>query len=231
MPRPMLTEAAAAYALWAPSYPAQAHNPLMRAEERALLSLLPDALAGHSVLDVGCGSGRYLLHALARGARRLSGVDFSAPMLERANLEINSCRSGAEITLLQGDLMALPVADAWADVTLCGLVVGHVDDLQQALRELQRVTRSGGLVLCSDVHPVGHALGWVRDFKCGDQRYAVRHTPHLFSHWHAACAAAGLMIEAILQPMLDPHDIPVDAHFDRRALQIPVALVMKLRCV
>ncbi len=224
-------EAAAAYALWASSYPAHAHNPLMRAEERAMLSLLPGGLVGQRVLDVGCGSGRYLLQALSRGATRVSGVDFSPQMLQRASGEIDSWRSAAEITLVQGDLLALPIEDAWADVTLCGLVVGHVDDLPQALRELHRVTRAGGFVLCSDVHPIGHALGWVRDFKSGDLRYAVRHTQHHFSHWHAACAAAGLVIEAILEPMLDPHDIPHGARFDRLALEVPVALVMKLRRV
>ena len=61
-------EPAAAYALWASSYPAQAHNPLMRAEERAMLGLMQGGLAGQRVLDVGCGSGRYMLHALRGGA-------------------------------------------------------------------------------------------------------------------------------------------------------------------
>jgi malonyl-CoA O-methyltransferase len=228
MPRPKLMEAAAAYALWAQSYPAHAHNPLMRTEERAMLGLMPGGLQGQRVLDVGCGSGRYMLHALQCGATRVSGVDFSPQMLERADLEFDIYRGSAEIRLLQGDLLAIPVPDAWADVTLCGLVVGHVDNLQQALHELHRVTRPGGTVLCSDVHPIGHALGWVRDFKSGTRRYAVRHTQHLYSHWHSACVAVGLKIEQVLEPMLDPDDIPIGARFDRLALEVPVALVFKL---
>ena len=36
----------AAYALWADDYPPYAHNPLMQAEERAVLALLPDDLRG-----------------------------------------------------------------------------------------------------------------------------------------------------------------------------------------
>jgi len=74
----------AAYALWAASYPPHAHNPLMLAEERAMLALLPADLRGRRVLDAGCGSGRYLLHALRRNARRALGVDLSAEMLARA---------------------------------------------------------------------------------------------------------------------------------------------------
>jgi len=75
---------AAAYALWAASYPPHAHNPLMLAEERAMLALLPADLRGRAVLDAGCGSGRYLLHAHRRGARRVLGVDLSAEMLAQA---------------------------------------------------------------------------------------------------------------------------------------------------
>ena len=226
-----ILEPTEAYALWAPYYPAHAHNPLMQAEERAMLTLIPGELAGHSVLDAGCGSGRYLLHALRRGATRVTGVDLSPAMLDRARAELGACQQDGkvEVELLQGSLEALPLPDAWSTLTICGLVIGHLGSLEQALAELRRVTRPGGRVLCSDVHPIGHALGWQRDFKAGGERYAVRHTPHLFSHWHSACAALGLRIERVLEPMLDPADIPAGAHFDRKALEVPVALVFQLR--
>ena len=231
MSHPAMLSPVQAYALWASSYPARAHNPVMQAEERAMLQLLPTGLENYAVLDAGCGSGRYMVHALQRGAMRVSGVDLSPEMLERAESELSIRRIGMDVALMQGSLTALPVPDAWADLTICGLVIGHVEDLQQPLAELHRVTRPGGMVLCSDVHPIGHALGWSRDFKSGGQRYAVQHTQHLYSHWHATCAAVGLQIERVLEPMLDPSDIPADAHFDPMALQVPVALVFQLRRV
>ena len=226
-----ILEAAEAYALWAPAYPARAHNPLMQAEERAMLTLMPAELAGRRVLDAGCGSGRYLLHALRRGAGPVIGVDLSPQMLERARAELGAREpdAKAEVALLQGRLDALPLPDAWSNLTICGLVIGHLGNLQQSLAELRRVTRPDGRILCSDVHPIGHALGWLRDFKADGERYAVRHTQHLYSHWHAACAAQGLRIEQVLEPMLDPADIPAGAHFDRMALEVPVALVFQLR--
>lgn len=228
MTHPSMLEPVEAYALWASSYPAHAHNPVMQAEERAMLGLMPSGLQGQAVLDVGCGSGRYMLHALRRGAARVIGVDLSPQMLERAGMELATFQSDAEIDLVQGSLAALPVPDARANLTICGLVIGHLESLEQSLAELRRVTRPGGTLLCSDVHPIGHALGWVRDFKCGGQRYAVRHAQHLYSHWHAACATLGLRIEQVLEPMLDPIDIPDGAHFDRMALEVPVALVFQL---
>lgn len=229
MSRPPILLPAEAYALWAPSYPAHAHNPVMQAEERAMLGLMPSGLQGQAVLDVGCGSGRYMLHALRRGAARVIGVDLSSQMLERAGTELATFQPAAEVDLVQGSLTALPVPDARANLTICALVVGHLDNLEQSLAELCRVTRPGGTLLCSDVHPIGHALGWRRDFKAGDRHYAVRHTRHLYSDWHAACATLELRIEQVLEPMLDPADIPADAHFDRTALEVPVALVFQLR--
>lgn len=229
MSRPPVLTPLEAYALWAPSYPAHAHNPVMQAEERAMLGLMQASLQGQRVLDAGCGSGRYILHALQRGAAQVVGVDLSPEMLQRADAEVMKCRFDAEIALAQGSVTALPIPDTWADLTVCGLVIGHLEHLHEALRELHRVTKPGGILLCSDVHPIGPALGWQRDFKSGGQRYAIRHTQHLYSHWHAACSVLGWRIECVLEPMLDPLDIPAEAHFDRVALEVPVALVFQLR--
>ncbi|WP_448096391.1 class I SAM-dependent methyltransferase [Luteibacter yeojuensis] len=224
-----ILEPSAAYALWADSYPAYAHNPVMLAEERAMLGLLPSDLHGQSVVDAGCGSGRYVRHAVERGAARVRGIDLSPEMLERAAAALADTAVRTRVELGQGDLESLPLPPGEADITLCGLVIGHLARLEPALAELRRVTRPGGLILCSDVHPTGHALGWLRDFKHGGRRYAARHTPHLYSHWHAACSRLGLLIERVLEPMLDATDIPRDAHFDRVALDVPVALVFQLR--
>jgi len=223
-----ILEPADAYALWAPSYPACAHNPVMLAEERAMRSLLPQDLSGRNVLDAGCGTGRYLRYATQRGAARMLGVDLSRDMLLRADAELSTERRRASIELLQGSLDDLPVADGWADLSLCALAVGHLEQLEPVLAELCRATQPGGMLLCSDVHPIGHALGWLRDFKADGQRYAVRHTAHLYSQWHTACARLGLEIGNVLEPMLDPADIPPGAHFDRAALEVPVALVFQL---
>ena len=53
MSRPPILMPAEAYALWASSYPAHAHNPVMRAEERAMLDLMPSELQGQAVIDAG----------------------------------------------------------------------------------------------------------------------------------------------------------------------------------
>ncbi|KAB7769407.1 class I SAM-dependent methyltransferase [Xanthomonas maliensis] len=231
MSRTPVLDPAAAYALWADSYPPHAHNPLMMAEERAMLTLLPRQLRGLQVLDAGCGSGRYMQHALRRGAARVLGVDLSLPMLQRAQSELERDWPTRRFALQQGSLDALPLDAGVADITVSALVIGHLSRLQPTLAELARVTRVGGIVLCSDVHPVGATLGWERGFKAHGRRYAVRHTIHSNSQWRAACDAVGLMIEVQAEPMLDPADIPQGARFDPAALQLPVALVLRMRRV
>src|SRR5438270_9524174 len=72
----------AAYDLWADTYPAVAHNPLMRVEQEAVEPLLAKLHATRA-LDVGTGSGRYLPLLHATGARFVLGVDVSIAMLAR----------------------------------------------------------------------------------------------------------------------------------------------------
>jgi malonyl-CoA O-methyltransferase len=231
-----------AYALWAADYAPRAHNPLMQAEERAMLALLRADLRGYAVLDAGCGSGRYVLHTLQRGARCVVGLDLSAEMLAQAQgLGAGSWRVGEERRppdsqlptpnsyLIRGSIDAIPLRDRWANLTVCGLTIGHLRSLDAALAELCRVTRPGGAILCSDFHPIGQALGWRREFSVEGRRYAVRHTTHLYSRWQRACAALGLRIVNVLEPYLDPADIPPGAQFDPAALEVPVAIVFELR--
>jgi malonyl-CoA O-methyltransferase len=235
-----LLDPVAAYARWAASYPPHAHNPLMRAEERAMLSLLPTELRGRVVLDAGCGSGRYMLHSLRRGAQYVLGVDLSTEMLQRAAAELqmalsdwtpqHSPSAGAipAATLVKGSVAALPLPGRWADVTICALTVGHLPSLKSTLAELRRVTRPDGRILCSDFHPLAHARGARREFNAGGQRYAVRHTPHQIGDWRDACAALGLRIVRMLEPMLDPADVRGHGHVDGAALEAPVVLVLEL---
>jgi malonyl-CoA O-methyltransferase len=209
----------AGYALWAANYPPHSHNPFMRAEERAMLALLPATLAGMRVLDVGCGSGRYLLHARQRGATSL-GVDRSAQMLAQARAQ--------GLQVIQGSATCVPVTDGWADIIVCALTLGHVADLKAALTELARVLKDSATLLCSDFHPIADTLGWKRTFTIADQRYAVQYTPHRYADWQAASKAAGLRIEAISEPQLDPADIVAGQRFDPRALSVPVAIVFAM---
>jgi demethylmenaquinone methyltransferase / 2-methoxy-6-polyprenyl-1,4-benzoquinol methylase len=93
---------------------------------------------GDSVLDACCGTGDLAVAARAAGAGRVVGVDFSAPMLERAR------RKDPELEWLRADVLALPFEDASFDSAVVGFGVRNVEDLEAAVRELRRVLRPGG---------------------------------------------------------------------------------------
>jgi demethylmenaquinone methyltransferase/2-methoxy-6-polyprenyl-1,4-benzoquinol methylase len=92
---------------------------------------------GDRVLDAACGTGDLAIADLKAGASRVTGLDFSEAMLVRA-------RKKAPLEWVQGDLLALPFADATFDAATVGFGVRNVADLELALRELRRVLRPGG---------------------------------------------------------------------------------------
>jgi demethylmenaquinone methyltransferase/2-methoxy-6-polyprenyl-1,4-benzoquinol methylase len=93
--------------------------------------------SGDKVLDACCGTGDLAI-AAARVGGKVTGLDFSERMLERAR------RKAPELEWVSGDVLALPFADASFDAATVGFGVRNVEDLERALRELRRVLRSGG---------------------------------------------------------------------------------------
>ena len=104
---------------------------------------------GDRVLDAACGTGDLAIADLKAGAGRVTGLDFSDAMLARA-------RRKAPLEWIQGDLLALPFADATFDAATVGFGARNVADLQLALRELRRVLRpSGRLAILEITQPRG----------------------------------------------------------------------------
>ena len=93
---------------------------------------------GDRVLDAACGTGDLAIADLKAGAGRVTGLDFSEQMLERAR------KKHATIEWIQGDMLALPFADETFDAATVGFGVRNVEDLELGLRELRRVLRPGG---------------------------------------------------------------------------------------
>jgi malonyl-CoA O-methyltransferase len=206
------------YAHWAKSYPAHAHNPLMEIEEQAMLSLLPENLKGQVCLDLACGSGRYLRLLQTRQAGQLFGLDYSVNMLAEAkNLQISIPR----LNLVRGPFLVLPFANEAFDVITCALGVGHERNLPQTIAEAARVLRVGGVFLYSDFHPFGTLSGWERSFTTANgDIFNLEHYLHLYSDHHQACLAAGLTIDAVLEPAAGEHAPP-------GFQQVPVVLALR----
>ncbi|MGP6156117.1 MAG: class I SAM-dependent methyltransferase [Vulcanimicrobiaceae bacterium] len=95
-------------------------------------------IAGARVVDVGCGTGIVAEELVARGCR-VTGVDISEPMLERARARLPR----ATFTIAHAE--TLPFYAASFDAATSAQAF-HWFDQPRALAELARVVRPGGLV-------------------------------------------------------------------------------------
>lgn len=103
-----------------------------------------------SILDAGCGNGRYSCFLLrtADADAKITAFDLSQQMLKRARDRLQSAR----VSHAAADLTRLPYADASFDALVCGWVLEHLPDPRPGLTELARVLRPGGklLLLCTE---------------------------------------------------------------------------------
>lgn len=183
-----------AYRRWAPSYGGE--TAVSHLDELLVARLTPP-LAGRTLLDVGCGTGRRLRSVDALEAL---GIEPCAEMLA----------AGADdgpwprhVRLLRGDVRALPIAVEF-DVVWSRLVLGHVAELRQAYAELARVTAPRGRLVVTDFHPRAVEVGHRRTFRDAEGVHAIEHHVHTLDAHGAAAAATGLDIVEVREGRIGP---------------------------
>ena len=217
----MVTDATlAAYQRWASTYPPIAHNPLMRVEEQAMLARWP-VVAGKRVLDLACGSGRYVRRLAGDGAAQVVAMDFCGPMLAQVSV-------GDRV---RADMTRLPFVSDVFDVVICALALGHAADLRGWTEEIARVLKPGGTLLYSDFHPDASRAGLTRSFRdANDEHCTVPHHRHPVTEQLAAIADAGLRLQ-ILHEIRVGEELREPFHgsepFYRRWLGLPIVLVAR----
>lgn len=210
------------YASWSATY--DDPNPLIVAEERALLPILDRAEPGLAV-DAATGTGRVAAHLQGRGHRVLA-CDRSVQMLRRA-----SDRLGGFV--VQADFHHLPVRDRSVDLVTCALALTHVEQLSAAFASFARVVRPGGLAVISDIHPFAVATGAQAFFRREDSsRAVVRNEQHWVSDYVAAGTAAGFVIEGCEEVFIDDallSEFAPDGYAEAALLGLPFGLIWCLR--
>lgn len=134
------------YEAWFRLNPFQA---LLRRREQtaSLAGVARFALPGHSVLEVGCGTGHYTL-PLARACQRVVAVDSSGDMLRFLERRLRK-RAVTNVTTHRGSLgLPLDLGEQFDGVVAIGLL-NYVPDLAGALRTLTSHLRPGGWAVLS----------------------------------------------------------------------------------
>ncbi|MDQ2871861.1 MAG: bifunctional demethylmenaquinone methyltransferase/2-methoxy-6-polyprenyl-1,4-benzoquinol methylase UbiE [Candidatus Eremiobacteraeota bacterium] len=117
--------------------------------KRAIAILRPPV--GGRIVDLCCGTGDLVFHLLRTDATLdVTGVDFTAPMLEVAR-ERSKRESRDAANFVQADVAALPFADAEFDGATMGFSLRNVVDIDATLLEIRRVLRPGARFVNLDV--------------------------------------------------------------------------------
>ncbi|MEP6916512.1 MAG: ubiquinone/menaquinone biosynthesis methyltransferase [Acidobacteriota bacterium] len=105
-------------------------------------------------LDLACGTGD-IAFSLARRGARVVGLDITHRMVQIARGK----RGVPAVEFVTGDMMALPFGDATFDLVTTGYGIRNVPGIGQALAEMHRVLKPGGVLLSLDFNrPVNPAV-------------------------------------------------------------------------
>ena len=128
--------------------------------EEQILPLAAEHLAGaRRVLDVGCGDGQVARLARRVGAEVVAGID---PTWNQ--ISVAAARGGGP-SYARADAAALPFADGSFDTVVACLVFEHIRSVEEAIAEVARVLRAGGVFLFFLNHPLLQTpdSGWIDD--------------------------------------------------------------------
>lgn len=154
-PQPSRAEAAALYSgeYFAREYPAETEATQARVAHRRLARIERETGVG-SLLDVGCGAGRFLAAARERGWKA-AGLDLSPAAVRAA-----CAASGAAVW--EGDLARARPPDLGAvDVVTLWDVLEHLTDPVAALAETPRWLRPGGLLVVQTQNVHSATAAWM----------------------------------------------------------------------
>ena len=114
---------------------------------------------GDRVLEVGVGTG--INASLYPRHCRVTGIDFSGSMLEKAHRRMRK-KGLSHVRLMQMDAAALKFADDSFDIVYAPYVVNCVPDPIKVVREMRRVCKPGGkMVILNHFRSTGSFMSWV----------------------------------------------------------------------
>ncbi|MBY0098456.1 class I SAM-dependent methyltransferase [Mesobacillus maritimus] len=131
-------------------------------EQPAIKSLI-FSLEGKSVLDLGCGDGRFAKYCIDHGAINVVGVDISSNMINQAKVE-----NGHEnIEYVCIPLEELEIPNDKFDMIISSLAIHYIEDYPALLKKVNGLLNKNGEFIFSTEHPIVTARkemnNWVKD--------------------------------------------------------------------
>ncbi|MGH9378584.1 MAG: class I SAM-dependent methyltransferase [Terriglobia bacterium] len=214
------------YDLWAKTYDHDP-NPLIALEERILRALLP-SVEGKHVLDIACGTGRWLEKILRQGARSGMGVDLSSAMLATA-----AAKPALRGRLVRAECVELPFCSSITDLLVCSFALDHIRELGPFAREMSRVAKQRADIYLTSLHPAAYAKGWQTGFRHLGEAIEIDAFPHTPGEIREAFRPEQFELVRYLEPVFGEQERPIFAKAGRgasfdSACQQPAVLICHL---
>ena len=194
--------------------------------DRWMLDLLGD-VRGRSVIDIGCGEGRFS-RLLSKLGARVTGIDLTEAFVERAR----SVSAGETYLIGNAEDLHGVESDAF-DLAVSYIVLVDLLDFRSAINAAYRVLRPGGRFVICNIHPMRSSRpgGWIkqgdvklfypvddytdegpREFMWLGRQFVNMHRT-LSSHI-AAFLDAGFVLHALREPTPSPEELAANPTFD-----------------
>lgn len=121
---------------------------------RRLLELL-DLPAGSTIADVGAGTGNY--------SRAIADAGYEVVAIEPSEVMRNQARPHSRVSWLAGSAEQIPLGDRTVDGVIVMLALHHFSDLNRGLKEIDRISKNGKMVLFA-FEPAKIPDFWLTDY-------------------------------------------------------------------
>ncbi|WP_417365819.1 bifunctional demethylmenaquinone methyltransferase/2-methoxy-6-polyprenyl-1,4-benzoquinol methylase UbiE [Flavobacterium beibuense] len=111
---------------------------------KKVLKLVSDTKP-ETVLDIATGTGDLAILMTQTGAKKITGLDISAGMLEVGRKKIAERKLDSKIDMVLGDSESIPFEDNSFDAITVAFGVRNFENLEKGLSEILRVLKPGGI--------------------------------------------------------------------------------------
>jgi len=179
-----------AYNIWASAYDSQPDNLMLALDGEIFSDLIKDIIVKEKIIvDVGCGTGRHWKKIIDNDCKKIIGYDVSEGMLAMLQKKFPE----AETHKLNSNSL-FGLEDESIDIIISTLAIAHIENIEEAFKEWDRVLKPGGDIIITDYHPEALSKGGNRTFKYNNQLIAVKNYIHSVAnvkeitgqlHWQA----------------------------------------------
>jgi ubiquinone/menaquinone biosynthesis C-methylase UbiE len=116
------------------------------------------------ILDAGCGNGRHIWQTCKANKGTSVAFDLDVPSLQRAKFMLDNMDEKGESAgpwhMVSGSITSLPFENSLFDKVICSEVLEHIPDDFQAVSELTRVLKPGGVLAVSVPSHFAESVCW-----------------------------------------------------------------------